>query len=272
MIGEKLFRALLYVVFGSLTVFFIFPLIPVTLWAFSEKWPGESLVPTEYGLKWFKLLLDSGALIGPLTLSVVIGVIVVAFSALLSLPAAYAVGTKQFKGRELVISLLMLPLIVPPVATGVGLLGYFTNIGLKSNIWAVAFAHMIGATPYMFRSLVANFEAIDPALEEAARVLGASTFKVFIHVYLPLVTPGLLSGTIFAFSWSINEYLLTALVGLPDIITIPVQIFRYVGGYYIAIGPVSALSIVLLVPSIVFLILTEKYVRTEFIAGAGIKG
>ena len=272
MTREKLFKVFLYSLVGFLIVFFVVPLIPTTLWAFSEKWPGESLVPTEYGFKWFKLLLDSGALVGPLTLSLIIGITVVTLSALLSLPAAYVVGTKQFRGRELVISLLMLPLIVPPVATGVGLLGYFTNLGLKSNIWAVIFAHMIGATPYMFRSLVANFEAIDPSLEEAARVLGATTLKVFIHVYLPLVTPGLLAGTIFAFSWSINEYLLTALVGLPDIITIPVQIFRYVGGYYIAIGPVSALSVVLLIPSIIFLILTEKYVRTEFIAGAGIKG
>lgn len=269
---QSLVRLTLYAVIGVLSVFIVIPLIPVLLWAFSEEWPGAALAPTRYGVKWFKLLIDSGALINPLLLSLEIGVIVVALSALISFPAAYAVGTKRFRGRDFVISLLMLPLIVPPIVNGVGLLGYFTKLGFKSNIWAVAFAHMIGATPYMFRSLVANFESIDPSLEEAARVLGASTLKVLRYVYLPLVTPGLLAGTVFAFSWSINEYLLTALVGLPDIITIPVQIFRYVGGYYIAIGPVSALSVVLLIPSVIFLVISEKYIRAEFIAGAGVKG
>ncbi len=262
------------IIFLSLVIviFVILPLIAVSLWAFSERWPGAALFPEKFGIKWFELLISSGALQQPLTYSITIGIIVVLGSAAISIPAAYVVGVKKFRGREIVESLVLMPLIVPPIATGVGILGYYTQMGFRSNMWAVVTVHMIGATPFMFRSVEAAFESIDPALEDAARVLGASRLRTLIHIYLPLITPGLLAGSVFAFAWSLNEFILTLLVGLPDIITLPVQIFRYVGGYYIQVGPVSALSIVLLIPSIIFLVLSEKYIRAEFVPGAGVKG
>ncbi len=270
--GAPLTRAGIAILTLVIVVFVLLPIFTVFLWAFSERWPGAKLFPEAFGLKWFRLLIESGALVQPLTYSLIIAAIVVVASALISIPAAYVVGVKRFRGREIVESLALMPLIVPPIATGVGILGYYTQIGFKSNIWAVASVHLIGAIPFMFRSLAAAFESVDPALEDAARILGASRLRVLRHVYLPLITPGLLAGSVFAFAWSLNEFLLTLLVGLPDIVTLPVQIFRYVGGYYIQVAPVSALSVILLIPSIIFLILSEKYIRAEFVPGAGVKG
>ena len=206
-----------------------------------------------------------------MALSFTIAPLVVLFSALISIPAAYVVGTKEFKGKRFIENLVLVPLIVPPIASGIGLLAMYTQWGLIGNYWGVVLVHMIGGIPYMFRSVAAAFESIDPALEEASRTLGATRLKTILKIYIPLVSPGVLAGSIFTFAWSLNEFVLTLLVGLPNITTLPVQIFHYVGGYYIAPAPASALSVILIIPSVIIVLLLEKYIRVEYTAGAGMK-
>ncbi len=249
----------------------IFPIIVIFFWAFSERWYGTSLLPSKWGLKWFKVLLEGGDLGKSIYLSFTIAPLVVLFSALISIPAAYVVGTKSFKGKRLVENLVLVPLIVPPIASGIGLLSMYTNWGMIGSYWGVVLVHMIGGIPYMFRSVAAAFESIDPALEEASRTLGATRLQTMLKVYVPLVSPGVLAGSIFTFAWSLNEFVLTLLVGLPNITTLPVQIFHYVGGYYIAPAPASALSVVLIIPSILIVLLMERFVKIEYTAGAGLK-
>lgn len=249
----------------------LFPISVIFEWAFSEKWYGTSLFPEKWGIKWFKVLLKGGDLGKAMFLSFTIAPLVVLFSALISIPAAYVVGTKNFKGKRLIENLVLVPLIVPPIASGIGLLSMYTRWGLIGNYWGVVLVHMIGGIPYMFRSVTAAFESIDPSLEEASRTLGATRLKTILKIYVPLVSPGILAGSIFTFAWSLNEFILTLLVGLPNITTLPVQIFHYVGGYYIAPAPASALSVILIIPSIIIVLLLEKYIKVEYTAGAGLK-
>ncbi len=262
-----------WVILVSLFIVFlvIFPIVVIFFWAFSERWYGTSLLPDKWGFKWFKVLLEGGDLGQAIFLSFTIAPLVVLFSALISIPAAYVVGTKDFKGKRLVENLVLVPLIVPPIASGIGLLSMYTSWGMIGNYWGVVLVHMIGGIPYMFRSVAAAFESIDPALEEASRTLGASRLQTILKIYVPLVSPGVLAGSIFTFAWSLNEFVLTLLVGLPNITTIPVQIFHYVGGYYIAPAPASALSVILIIPSVIIVLIMEKYIRVEYTAGAGIK-
>lgn len=259
-------------VISFLIVFCIFlPLFIIFEWAFSTKWYGTSWFPQALGLNSFFQIINGG-LWKSLLLSFTIAPLVVLFSAIISIPAAYVIGTKEIKFKELIENLFLIPLIVPPIVSGIGILSIYTQFGLIGNYMAIVLVHMIGAIPYMFRSLEASFESINPSIEEAARVLGATRMKTILKIYIPMITPGLLSGSIFAFSWSLNEFLLTLLLGLPNIVTLPVFLYRFVGGYYISPGPASAISIFLIVPSLAIVYIMEKFIKAQYIAGAGIKG
>ncbi|HEU23567.1 MAG: hypothetical protein C0176_01830 [Mesoaciditoga sp.] len=264
-------RISISIVSVAMVLIIFFPVFVIFEWAFSTIWYGTSLFPTQLGFRSFIQVIQAG-LGKSLILSFTIAPLVVLFSALISIPAAYIIGTKDIKSKKLIENLFLIPLIVPPIVSGIGILSIYTQLGLIGNYMAIVLVHMIGATPYMFRSVEASFESIDPSIEEAARVLGATRLRTILRIYLPLVTPGLLSGSVFAFSWSLNEFLLTLLLGLPNIVTLPVFLYRYVGGYYISPGPASAISVFLIVPSLFIVYLMEKYIKSEYVAGAGIKG
>ena len=132
-------------------------------------------------------------------------------------PAAYLLATRRFRGRELVITLVELPLVLPPAVAGIGLIAAFGNLGLLGEridrlgvqvgtrtavVLAVAFV----SSPFYLRSAIAAFEAVDRGLLDAARTLGASPARVFARVALPLAAGGLGAGAALAFARGLGEF------------------------------------------------------------------
>jgi molybdate transport system permease protein len=122
---------------------------------------------------------------------------------LVGTPAAYAIGRNRFRGRALVLSLIELPLVVPPVVAGIALLVTFGRFGLLGGTLdafglsvsftqaAVVIAIAFVESPFYIRGAIASFEGIDDTLLEAARTLGARPFRVFARVAVPLAAGGL---------------------------------------------------------------------------------
>lgn len=133
-------------------------------------------------------------------------------------PAAYLLANRVFRGRTLIISLLELPLVLPPAVAGLGLLAAFGRSGLLGGELqalglqipftqlAVVLAVCFVASPLYLRGAIAAFEAIDPALLGAARTLGAGPFRVFARVALPLALGGLGAGSTLAFARGLGEF------------------------------------------------------------------
>ena len=133
-------------------------------------------------------------------------------------PAAYLLATRAFRGRSLVVTLLELPLVLPPAVAGVGLLAAFGRSGLLGEELdalglqipftqlAVVLAICFVASPFYVRAAIAAFEAVDPVLPAAARTLGAGPFRVFAHVSLPLSLGGLGAGSTLAFARGLGEF------------------------------------------------------------------
>jgi molybdate transport system permease protein len=133
-------------------------------------------------------------------------------------PAAYLLATRSFRGRTLVVSLLELPLVLPPAVAGLGLLAAFGRSGLLGSELqalglqipftqlAVVLAICFVASPFYLRGAIAAFEAIDPSLLGAARTLGAGPFRVFARVVLPLSLGGLGAGSTLAFARGLGEF------------------------------------------------------------------
>ena len=136
----------------------------------------------------------------------------------LGTPAAYLIGTRRFRGRALVITLIELPLVLPPAVAGIGLLAAFgaggllgdqlsaAGIVLPFSQWAVVLAVTFVASPFYVRQAIAAFEGVDRSLTDAARTLGAGPSRTFLRIALPLAAGGLAAGWVLAFARGIGEF------------------------------------------------------------------
>ena len=134
-------------------------------------------------------------------------------------PAAYLLGTRRFRGRTLVITLVELPLVLPPTVAGIGLLAAFAGrIGLLSDILdplkvnvvftttAVVLAICFVAGPFYVRQAIASFETLDRDILDAARVDGAGPLRLLTTISIPLASTGLAAGAALAFARGVGEF------------------------------------------------------------------
>ena len=152
-------------------------------------------------------------------------------------PLAYLVASRRFRGRGLVVTLIELPLVLPPAVAGLGLLAFFGRAGLLGTgipftqtavVLAVAFV----SSPLYIRAAIAAFEAVDPDVVAAARTLGAGPVRTFFRVVLPLARGGLAAGEALAFARGLGEFGATimfagSLQGLTQ--TLPLAIYQEFG-------------------------------------------
>jgi molybdate transport system permease protein len=136
----------------------------------------------------------------------------------LGTPLAYLLATKRFPGRALVVTLVELPLVMPPAVAGIGLLAAFgadglfgtglqhAGIFLPFSQWAVVLAITFVASPFYIRQAITAFEAVDPTLTAAARTLGAGPARTFWRISMPLAAAGLIAGWVLAFARGVGEF------------------------------------------------------------------
>jgi molybdate transport system permease protein len=154
------------------------------------------------------------AIVITLETNLVANVLIVGFGT----PAAYLLATRRFRGRNVVLTLVELPLVLPPAVAGVGLLAAFGTMGLIGDNMeahgvvlpfteaAVVLAIVFVASPFYLRQAIASFESVDPNLVAAARTLGARPGRAFLRIALPLALSGLLAGWALAFARGIGEF------------------------------------------------------------------
>ena len=136
----------------------------------------------------------------------------------LGTPTAYLIAMRRFPGRALVVTLIELPLVLPPAVAGIALLSAFgvgglfgpalqdAGIVLPFTQWAVVFAVTFVASPFYLRQAITSFESVDPALTAASRTLGAGRVRTLLRISLPLAASGLLAGWVLAFARGVGEF------------------------------------------------------------------
>jgi molybdate transport system permease protein len=163
--------------------------------------------------------LSSDVVRDALRVTVKTNLVALAFVLVLGTPTAYLIATRSFRGRALVLTLIELPLVLPPAVAGIGLLAAFGRLGLLGGTLdvlglrvglgtqaAVVLAVMFVAGPFYVRPAIAAFEAVDPTLLAAARTLGAGPGRTFFRVALPLAAGGLGAGAALAFARGLGEF------------------------------------------------------------------
>lgn len=191
---------------AALALALAFLTIPVVA-IFVDSSPGE-LVDS---------LGDPGAL-DALRLSLETSAIALGIIVLVGTPAAWLLATRRFRGRSVVVTLVELPLVLPPAVAGIGLLAAFgpegvlgpaidgAGIELVFTTAAVVVALTFVASPFYVRQAQAAFEAVDPVLLEASRTLGAGEARTFARVAVPAAAPGLAAGAALAWGRALGEF------------------------------------------------------------------
>jgi spermidine/putrescine transport system permease protein len=131
---------------------------------------------------------------------------------ILGVLASIALARRRFRGKAFVSALLLSPLVIPYVVFGISLLLFFHVVGLSNGLPTVVVGHIVITLPYTILVLVPRLQQIDASLEEAAYDLGASRFRAFRSVTLPLILPAVVSALLIAFTTSFDEYAVASFV------------------------------------------------------------
>ena len=229
-------------ILGLTTLFFAVFLIYPLLYIFKEAFWLEN----KFDLTYFKLMVTDPNIRELVINSFKIGVMVTLMTSIISLPLAYFLTRYRYPGRNLLRSVILIPMIMPPFVGAIGMLKFFGQYGsinmllvklklmditetidwFEGGFWGVVLLSTLHLYPIMYLNIVAALANVDPSLEEAAENLGASRFQIFRKITLPLMMPGYFAGAILVFIWAFTD------LGTPLIFdyneVIAVKIFRQV--------------------------------------------
>jgi ABC-type spermidine/putrescine transport system permease subunit II len=264
-VGKMLLRGLVLGLFA----FFIFgPLLNLVLWAFAERWYFPNKLPSQFGFSfWARVFDPRGNAMASLLTSIGIAVTTVVVCLSIAVPAGLALGRLQLRWRAAIMLVFLLPSAFPNLPVYVNIARVFYELGLNGTVAGVVLVHTAHGLVLAVWISAAAFASVDKALEEAARNLGAGAWRCFLTITLPLAAPGIIAGGIFVFLESLDEFTGTFFVGVPDVITLPLLMFNAsMGGNY-QIASITAL--LLLVPSVGFMLLVERFLKPNVMATLG---
>lgn len=143
----------------------------------------------------------------------------------LGVTAAYGLARSDFPGKRAALMFLLSPLFVPVIVIALGLYFLFASLGMAGTRPALILAHTVLTMPFVIVTTLAGLRHVDPALETAARIMGASRLRVLLTVTLPLLRPALVSGGLFAFLVSFDEVVIAYFVTSEQTQTLPVKMY-----------------------------------------------
>jgi putative spermidine/putrescine transport system permease protein len=225
--------------------FLMLPVVVVVLASFSQT-SYLTVPPRGLTLRWFGAVLGDPEYVHAIVFSLVLAVIATLGSVITGVAASYALLRRRVPGAALVSALLDAPLVFPGVVVGVALLQLYALARINGTLLGLAVAHMVITVPYVVRAVLASLHGIDPELENAARVLGASGPAAFFTVTLPLIRPGVAAGALFSFIVSFDNVPVSIFLLGAGQMTLPVKIFAAIEyGVDPSIAAISTLLIVL---------------------------
>ena len=214
-----------------------------------------------FTLKWYAAVLFGGAYWGSFVVSVQLAVVSAVVTISLALPASFALSRYRFPGLTGLSAFWMLPLSLPHVAIGVGMLRLLQAYTALPPFMGLVAVHVVLSLPFAISLLQASVEQLDKAQEEAAASLGANGLRRFLLVILPGLAPGLAATGIMSFLLSFGEVTVTSFLTTARMTTLPVRI--YAESTFSLEPTVHAVSALLIVATVLILLLLNRLVRLD---------
>lgn len=239
---QRLTKTLIVLWTVCVLVFLYVPMVAVVLASFSKARYFRFPV-TRWTTGWYEKAFESLSVRDLVATSLSVAVLVTVFSVVLAFFGALAFARYDWKGRKLYQRLVLLPIFFPQAVLGLALLLWFSAIGVTTSWHTAVFAHMIWIVPIVILIMSIQVYSFDPALEEAAFDLGASRLQVFREVTLPILSPGIISGGVFAFLLSWGNFPLSLFATGADQ-TVPEWLYaKMVSGYTPMVPTLGSLTI-----------------------------
>lgn len=259
---------------AALLVFTLFPVYWMVSTALDPKalTRGSDLLPSGISFEHFDFVFDRGNFGQYLLNSAIVGIATILAAALLSLFAAIAVARFKFKFRTSVLIMILIVQMVPLEALVIPLFIQMRDYEMLNSLLGLSIVYIALSLPFAIWTLRGFVAAVPKEVEEAAYIDGASWFRMFWSVLLPLVAPGLVATSIFAFITAWNEFVFayTFMKG-SDKYTAAVGIFQFFGENTTSWGPVMASSTLVTVPVMLFFVVVHRRLGSGLAAGA-VKG
>jgi putative spermidine/putrescine transport system permease protein len=241
--------------------FIYLPLVVIAIYAFNsstnQAWPIPGL-----SLQWFQKAFEQSGVREALWTSIVAGLVATAVALVLGSLAAFAVQRYRFFGRETISLLLVLPLALPGIVTGLALNAAFNTADVPFGLMTIVIGHATFCVVIAYNNVLARVRRVSRHLEEASMDLGANQWQTFRHVTFPAIRTALLAGGLLAFALSFDEVIVTTFTVGGGERTLPIWILQ---NYSRTSGLpiVNAVALILIVVSIVPVYFAQR------LAGAG---
>jgi spermidine/putrescine transport system permease protein len=235
-------------------IFLYLPIVVLIVFSFERskfavKWTG-------FTFDWYKVLFKDEYLGSALKNSLEVATVAVLCAGIMGTLAAVALSRFEFAGKGVYRAFMLLPIIIPEIATAVSALMLFVAIGLPLGLATIIVSHIVFCVAYVTLTVLARLEGLNPSLEEAAQDLGASPVQAFMKVTLPLLWPGIAAGCLLAFVLSLDDFIITQFTAGVGSTTLPLRIFSMVK---FGVSPeINALSTLMITATVCISLFSER--------------
>ena len=184
-----------------------------------------SFPPKTYSLALYREFFTTSTWMAPVVQSLKVAGITCVIVIVAAVPAAYALVRFEFPGKHLVMMLMMSPVLVPVIVLALGMYLYFSRLGATGTTLAIVLGHSVYVIPFVIVTVAAGIRQLDPAIEFAATMMGASRTTLFFRVVLPQLIPSVVAGILFAFLISFDEVVIAWFLSSAQTTTLPVRMY-----------------------------------------------
>ena len=266
-LGERLWAGAVWTFVGFFVVNVIAMIAAVVTSSFATRWL-RSWFPSGWTTQWYGSAWAEFQLGDVLLVTFEVVFLVVVLSGLLGVPAAYALARREFPGKKLLMLLFLIPLLVPPITYGIPLATVLYQANLAGSLAGVVIANLVPTVPFVILIMIPFIEQIDPKIEAAARVFGANTPRLFRHVLIPLLLPGVLAALLLVLVRTIAMFELTFLTAGATSQTLVVSLYYAVFAAGVrAVQSIDAMAVIYMVTTLFWLLIALRFVNPTQIVG-----
>jgi putative spermidine/putrescine transport system permease protein len=249
-------------------LFLLAPILVVIVVSFGDA-AYLQFPPRGLSLRWYRDLGEYPDFVRSFWVSLGLAAATTAVSGVVGTLGAFALVRHRFPGRDLLSALVMAPIALPGLITGIALLQFFSLLRTEPSFWRLLLGHVVVTLPYVVRSVAAVLAGLDRSLEEAARGLGAGAWTATRLVTLPLIKSGLIAGAVFTFILSFDNVVVSIFLTTPRLVPLPIQIYNYVESSARPI--IASISTVQIAVIVLMLLAAERLVgfSRHYVGGPG---
>ena len=254
---ERVWYYSLRILCGLILLFLVLPLLVIVPLSFNDS--SFLVYPMQgFSLRWYSDFFHSAGWMRSLSNSLIVAPAATVLAMIFGTLASIGLTRGEFRGKALVMGLLISPMVVPVVIVGVACYLFFAPLGLGNSLISLILVHAVLGVPFVIITVSATLQGFNHNLVRAAASLGAAPLTAFRRVTLPLIAPGVVSGALFAFATSFDEVVVTLFLAGPEQATLPRQMFS---GIRENLSPTIAAAATLLIGFSVVLLLTLEWLR-----------